>query len=286
MDYLLRNEAPLTPQQWARLDSIVVDTARQALVGRRFIPLLGPFGPGVQALPDDEVDGAGMGVVDRTGDLSVEAVRMVRRNYLPLPITFKDFRIHWRDIETSRQQGVPLDFAAAAIAAGACARAEDDMIFNGCPDMGYHGLLTDPARNRLPMRDWRESGHAFGDVVAATQTLVERGFFGPYALIVSPRLYAILHRVLGNTGVLEIEQIQKLTRAGVFQTSIVPEPTALVISTGAENMDLAVGQDLTTAYLGPENMNHLFRVFEIVALRIRRPGAICQLGGVSESVTG
>lgn len=279
MDYLMRDEAPLTPVQWLRLDEVVTDIARRALVGRRFIPVLGPFGPGVQVLPDDQVDGSGVGAVDRTGDGSAEVVRTVARTYLPLPITYKDFRLHWRDIEMSRQQGVPLDFAVAAIAAGECARTEDDLIFNGRVDLGYHGLLTEPGRTVIPMSDWSKSGNAFNDVVAATQRLVEGGFFGPYALAVSPRLYALLHRVLGNTGVLEIEQVQKLARDGVYQTSIVPEPTAVVVSTGAQNMDLAVAQDLTTAYLGPENMNHLFRVLEVVALRIRRPGAICQVGG-------
>lgn len=280
MDYLMRDQAPLTPDQWARLDQIVTETASQALVGRRFIPVTGPFGPGVQALPDDQMDGTGMGAVDRTGDAAGDTVRVAVRNYLPLPITYKDFRVHWRDIEMSRQQGVPLDLAGAAIAAGECARTEDDMIFNGRVEMGYHGLLTEPGRARVPMSDWSASGSAFGDLVAATQRLVETGFYGPYALVVSPRLYALLHRVLGNTGVLEIEQVQKLARAGVFQTSIVPEPTALVISTGAENIDLAVALDLSVAYLSTENMNHVFRVLEVAALRIRRPGAICQIGGV------
>jgi len=39
-----------------------------------------------------------------------------------------------------------------------------------------------------------------------------------------------------------------------------------------------VAQDLITAYLGPENMDHTFRLMEILALRIKRPGAICTLG--------
>ena len=280
MDYLQRDQAPLTADQWAQLDQIVTDTARQSLIGRRFIPVTGPFGPGVQVLPDAEVAGTGMGAVDQTGDSPADAVRMVARTYLPLPIIYKDFGLHWRDIEMSRQQGVPLDLASAAVAAGECARTEDDLIFNGRVQMSYQGLLTEPSRAQLPIGDWSATGSAFGDVVAATQRLVETGFYGPYALIVSPQLYALLHRVVGNTGVLEIEQVQKLTRAGVYQTSLLPERTALVISTGAENMDLAVAQDLTVAYLASENLNHMFRVLEVVAVRIRRPGAICQLGGV------
>src|SRR5690242_3756882 len=117
MDYLLRDEAPLTPEQWQRLDEIVTEMGRQALTGRRIIATIGPFGPGVQVLPDDQFDGAGTGAISRTGDTSVDVVRTIGRDYIPLPIIYKDFRLHWRDIETSRQQGVPLDFAAAVIAA-------------------------------------------------------------------------------------------------------------------------------------------------------------------------
>jgi len=39
-----------------------------------------------------------------------------------------------------------------------------------------------------------------------------------------------------------------------------------------------VGQDLNTAYLESKNLNHYLRVLETVALRIKRPGAICVLG--------
>lgn len=281
MNYLMRDQAPITPEQWARLDEIVTQTAAQMLVGRRFIPVVGPFGPGVQALPNDEFEDGGRGAISLTGETPEPGgiVHPARRTYLPLPILYKDFRLNWRDVESSRQQGVPLDLAAAAIAAADVAHAEDDLVFNGRPDMGYQGLLTEPDRQRLPMSDWSDGGSAFRDVVAATQLLVENGFYGPYALAVTPRQYALLHRVLDNTGVLEIEQIQKLTRAGVYQSSIIPEGTAVAVSTGEQNLDIAVAQDITTAFLTAEHMNYEFRVFEILALRIKRAGAICQIGG-------
>ena len=51
----------------------------------------------------------------------------------------------------------------------------------------------------------------------------------------------------------------------------------LILATGSQNFDLAVAQDLTVAYLGPDKMNHPYRVLESVYLRIKRPGAICTL---------
>jgi uncharacterized linocin/CFP29 family protein len=46
---------------------------------------------------------------------------------------------------------------------------------------------------------------------------------------------------------------------------------------GRQHFDLAVGQDLATAYLESRNLNHYLRVMETIALRIKDPGAICAL---------
>ena len=95
--------------------------------------------------------------------------------------------------------------------------------------------------------------------------------------MVNPRLYANLNRLFGNTGVLELQQVQRLATAGVFQTPVLSDSVAVVVSVGAENMDLAVAQDLVTAFLETSKLNHIFRVMEILALRIKRPAAICTI---------
>lgn len=51
----------------------------------------------------------------------------------------------------------------------------------------------------------------------------------------------------------------------------------MVLAQGPHNLDLVVGQDLITAYLGPENMDHTFRLLGGIVLRIKQPGAICVL---------
>jgi uncharacterized linocin/CFP29 family protein len=56
---------------------------------------------------------------------------------------------------------------------------------------------------------------------------------------------------------------------------VLPEPTALLVDSGGQNLDLAVGLDLSTAYVESSNLNHHFRVLESLVLRVRRPGAIC-----------
>ena len=137
------------------------------------------------------------------------------------------------------------------------------------------GLRNAVGRQTLPMSDWGSMGRAFADVVEGMRALIQAGFTGPYALAVSPRLYADLNRIFDDTGVLELEQVEKLARRGVYPTAVLPEPSALLVDSGAQNLDLAVGLDMTVAYVDSNNLNHRFRVLESLVLRIRRAGAIC-----------
>ncbi|MBE3557495.1 MAG: encapsulin, partial [Firmicutes bacterium] len=72
----------------------------------------------------------------------------------------------------------------------------------------------------------------------------------------------------------ELEQVEKIARAVVYQTPALPDQVVVVLSVGAENVDLALGLEMTVAYLDVEGMDHLFRVLESAVPRIKRPQAI------------
>lgn len=272
-DFFLRDQAPLNTEQWSLLETAVVETARSSLIGRRFIPLIGPFGPGLQAIPDDTIAGAGAGHIDLLGQAD-DAVKIERRRFLPLPLIYKDFWLHWRDLEAAKQFHLPLDTGKAAAAASACAHAEDALIFDGDPGLAESGLLTVKGRQRLPLGDWGVMGEAFNAVVGGVRAFTEAGFYGPYALAVSPLLYAQLNRIFDSTGVLEVEQIEKLVRLGVYQSAVLADNRAVMVAGGAQNLDLAVGFDLTVAFVESTSLNYHFRVLESLVLRIKRPGAV------------
>jgi uncharacterized linocin/CFP29 family protein len=282
-EYLQRDQAPFGPAEWAAIDQAVVRTAQSVLVGRRFINLVGPFGPGIEALPNDVLSGGGGGRIDLLGEAEDEQLSIGSRRFLPLPLLYKDFWIHWRDLESSRRLGVPLDVGKAAAAAAATAQTEDRLIFDGQPELGLPGLRTVAGHQELPMANWDTMGTAFSDVVEGVRVLTDAGFTGPYALAVSPRLYADLNRIFDATGVLELEQVEKLARRGVYPTAVLREPGALLVDSGAQNMDLAVGLDLSTAYVESSNLNHHLRVMESLVLRIRRPGSIVAFEPASAS---
>lgn len=279
MDILDRDSAPLGAAEWKALDEAVVNAVRQTVVGRRMIELQGPLGSGVYSVPYsvfcNEPAPVGM---DLTGDQEAYVVSASARKTVELPVLYQDFKLMWRDIQADRKLGVPFDTSAAAVTATFIANQEDRLIFQGDAVMGLEGLLTAEGRLALPMGDWSAPGAALGDVVKAVSELAGHGHLGPYALAVSPALYGQLIRAYANTGLLEVDQVRALVTDGIYVTNALGAKQAVVVETGAQNMSLAVGQDVSVAYLGPVNMNHLFRVMETAVLIIRRPSAICTIG--------
>lgn len=276
-DYLAREAAPLSEEQWAGLDRAVAEAAKSFLVGRRFLSLFGPLGPGLELVPLEEPTGLTDAAVGTAVEEAGAAVTAGQRRYLRLPLLAKDFRLDWRVLEQERRLELPFDTARAALAAQAVARAEDELIFQGRADLGLTGIFTAPGRLTAELGDWSAAGAGYASVVAALEKFLAAGVYGPYALVASPRLYAELNRVEKDTNLLTLDLVQRLATAGVFTSPVLAPNQAALIAVGAENLDLVVGFDLAVAYLETRNLSHYFRVLESVALRVKRPQAICTL---------
>jgi len=277
MDILDRKAAPLTENEWSRIDEAVVNTASRMLVGRKIIEVLGPLGSGVYSIPYSVFSGKSATGIDMVGEADSFVVEPTSRATINLPMLYKDFKIMWRDVEADRHLGLPLDVSTAAVAGNYVAVQEDHLIFNGNKELGCNGLFTTPGRQVVTIGDWDETGTALADVVKAVSALSEAGHYGPYAMVVSPKLFGRMVRVYGNTGMLELDQVKALISGGVYYSNVISGSKAVVVAIGGHNLNLAVGQDMVTSYMGPTNMNHVFRVLETTALLVRRPDAICTI---------
>jgi len=277
MDILDRKAAPLTENEWSRIDEAVINTARRMLVGRKVIEVLGPLGSGVYSIPYSVFSGKSPTGIDMVGEQDSFVVEPTSRATVNLPMLYKDFKIMWRDVEADRHLGLPIDVSTAAVASNYVAVQEDNLIFNGNKELGHEGLFTAKGRQEIKIGNWDESGTALADVVKAVGALSEAGHYGPYALVVSPILFGRMVRMYGNTGMLELDQVKALISGGVYYSNVISGSKAVVVATGGHNLNLAVGQDMVTSYMGPTNMNHVFRVLETTALLVRRPDAICTI---------
>lgn len=277
LDFLNRAEAPLSDRDWEMIDSVVTEVARRQLVGRRFIQIYGPLGAAIQDVDYDTFSAVGEAVVAVVGDEGVSPIKAQKRVHENIPLIYKDFLLYWRDLETARKMDMPIDISAAAAAASYVARKEDELIFYGSEENLYQGLMNAEGRHSLQARDWKAGGNAFQDIVDARTKLLDAGFYGPYALAVNPVWYAHMQQIYANSGTLEINHVRELATAGVFQSPVLQKNHAVLVSTGIQNFDIALAQDLISAYLGPEQLNHPFRVLESLVLRLKRPGAICTI---------
>lgn len=275
-DYLMRDGAPLTEAEWESIDSTVVAVAKQHLVGRRVLHIFGPLGAGIQSVPNERLAAPSPGAISFEGSEDA-AIEVAGREQTPLLVVHKDFCLNWRTLETSRQMGLPLDTGAAAAAAAVTARAEDRLIFLGDHEAGVEGLLTAKGRRTLALSDWSECGSAFDNLVNAVAVLSGAGYTPPYAAVLSPDLFACLLRVYKDSDTLELTHAKEALTGGVYESPVLGQKQGVVLALGRQHFDLAVGQDLATAYLESRNLNHYLRVMETIALRIKDPGAICAL---------
>lgn len=189
-----------------------------------------------------------------------------------IPVLSEDFTICWRDIETSDRVQVPYTFTEAATAAVKVALKEDELIFFGDMDKGTQGLLSEPTKT-IQIQDWDAGENAFRDVASGLQYMLENHIYGSKVLAISPDLYADLQRIQEGTGRLESERIAALIDGKIYQTPVLGEKTAALLATEEQNMDLAIGQDLITGYLGSSDLNHDFRILETVLPRLKNQHA-------------
>ncbi|MDR1612660.1 MAG: bacteriocin family protein [Planctomycetota bacterium] len=272
MRYLMRDGAPLTDSQWGQIDAAVVQKAKETLVGRRFLTLVGPVGASTQNVHLDTLSD-NHPAADFWGDNDESQIRVKDRRFVNLAAIYSDFRMSWRDVENERGAGVQ----AAIDAAMAVARREDDVVFHGLKEMDIDGVFTAEGVNRLKIGDWNKGEAPLQDVVKAIEVLVGGGASGQRALVVSSDLWGKLHRIQAGTGIMEVDRVRSLVNGGLFSSTRIGENKAVLLYTDPHNIDLVVGQDLTTAYLGNEQLDHIFRVFETVVPRVKRPRAIAVL---------
>lgn len=266
MDFLARDSAGLSPELWEKIDRIVVDTARKHLVCRRFLKLFGPLGAGMAGICIDKAD--------KTESLQHGIAKMQGRQIAELPLLYEDFTIFWRDLEQMQQCHMPWDLSAVAAAARRSAIREDELILFGNEALGLAGLRHAQGSKKIAKSDWNQGENAFADVAKGIAYLMEKSFLGRYALVVSPDLYLAMQRLQTSAGMLEIDRVAKLVNGHVYQFGAFGANQAVLVCAEPDYMDLAVGLDLAAGYLELKDFNHVFRIMETVALRIKEPQAI------------
>ncbi len=263
--YLGRDDAPFDESLWEKIDKTVAGAARSQLAGRRLLHVDGPHGLGLKFLPGKEEE------VAEGGGVSILASSPV-----PIANLSTGFRLPRRDLAATESNGAPLDLSPAAQAAVACARQEDDLIFQGNKALGADGLLTAKGVQSVKLGDWSGVGVAADDVIKAMTKLDQAGFHGPYSLALAPDRFNQLYRRYQQGNMSEMDHVRQMITEGVIKAPAI-QSGGLVIASGRQYASIALGQDLMTGFIGPADQDYEFTVSETVALMLLCPEAVCVL---------
>lgn len=274
-DYLMREEAPLTKEQWEKIDEAVIKVAKSKLVGRKILNIYGPLGGGIQSIELDTITMKGEADSDKISFGESDALGISERKYIPIPLLYKDFMVSWRDVESAKQLNRPFDLSLASATASILCKTEDNIIFNGTDQA--EGIMNAKGRLTIEKGNWEDGDTPYKDVAKAIGALMENDSYEPYALVVSPDLYIKMQRIQEGTGVTVLSRVKELVDGRVYQSPLIEKGKSVVVAIGSQHLDLVVGEDMVTAYMDVENLNHLFRIMESIALRIKRPKSICTI---------
>lgn len=264
MSYLNRETAGLPEAVWEHIDASALDAASDVLTGRRFLDLDGPYGLGLTSLE--------AGPETTAEDGSDELATTIGSRALPVPLLQRSFSLSRRRIEGHLDLGLPLDLRAAEDAAEAVARREEQVIYNGVPELGLEGLLTASGRATSPCGDWSQVEQALDDVLNAVNQLDANGFGGPYALALSPARYNALFRRYQCGDMLQVDHLRRLCEAGVYKAAI--DGAVLVDPRVGE---LKIGQDLRVGFAASDGIHLKLFISESLVFLLDDPTAICTL---------
>jgi uncharacterized linocin/CFP29 family protein len=266
VDYLNRAVSGISDEIWQRIDQTAVEAARDLLTARRFLPVEGPYGLGLTSIEVGDDGYCREPGPDEAGAVISRAIS--------IPMLRRSFRLSIRRIEGHRQLGQPLSLTAAADAAEAMARREEEFIYYGREDFHLPGLLSVDGRAVHRIGDWANTQQVLDDVLAAVNTLDGNGFPGPYALALAAPLYNALFHRYEDTDMLQLEHLRRLCELGVYKTAI--KGGVLV---DARVGRIIIGQDMMAGYARQDGIHHELYLSESLVLLIEAPGAVCALEG-------
>lgn len=280
-----RTDAPITDEQYKYIDEAVKISARQAMIGRRLMPIYGPLGFGKEAIAHDVLTEVADAQIDTAWRVDAsEDIINLSRTTLPVAVIKKGFRINRRSLAASRTAGTPLDTATAKSAAYKVAKKEDELILDGyAADGSTYDIkgLYQKAGNSTAGSSFGTSGQGIDSANAAMALLLADNIYPPYNMVLHPTQYMEAHNELSGTATLEVDVIRRMIGGEVFVTPSQTDGTGMVLAAGDRGFfDLAVGVDITTEVETTPLVHgrDLYGVvYECVVPRVWETNAICKM---------
>lgn len=289
MDPLAAN-ATLRKDEWEKIDTRVNDVMRERLTiaddlrARGLVTnvSLGTILRVTERISDfDPADVSFDGDTDPSGDRPD-----YKRDVIPVPVIAKDFKINWRQLESSRLRGDPLDTTSAAIAARKVRDKLQDLIVNGftggpganpangTDGQSIPGLITHANRLTYDITtNWDQANPTIiADVQAMLQVMYAQNFFGPFFLYVPKNYWAVLQgdysTAKGDRTYIErILAFQDIEAVRPLDT--LPSSNVVLVQMTEDVIELTEAQVVTTVQWEKNPFVQNFRVLTVAGPHIK-----------------
>ncbi len=283
----LRTLDTLQRDEWVAFDTALVEEAQirlravQDLINAGLVVTL-PNGLGTTVFEWEKMTDMEEAIVSMDGVVRSENDRVeFSPDYLPLPITHKDWNINLRTLMASRKRGTALDVTNARIAGRKIAEKTEDMLFNGgrqFAGMKIYGYLTHPNRNIVPFGTggaWSGSktgDQIFSDVESMITAAHADRMWGPYVLYVptASGLYinrdyksatsgTIRARLLEIPELMDIRGVDSLPADNLVLVQMTSDVVQMVSAEPLQNVQWDINGGFEIAFKGFQIMIPLIR---------------------------
>jgi uncharacterized linocin/CFP29 family protein len=279
LEFVGQDASQLTLEQYQQIEAAVITAVRKPLVGRTVMPMLDLNNFGIQQLKFYTQTNMGAAAIGMAMIQGAADIVGLTPDTLNIPAIWKDFVIHFRDLESSRTTGVPLDTTFASDAGRRVAELEETLIWEGTGGwigfMGAVGRLTEASAG-----SWATAGNAYTDVKDAIAELGNAGYSGKPTLVLTPNQYADLLVIFTNTGIPQLVQVRELCNP-VVAHFFADDASALMVMPDPENFELKIAQNVLVHVAERENKDIFCRVYEALVPEFKRGNSICEITGIA-----
>jgi len=267
----------ITEEQAKYIDDEVVDVIRRELVGKQLLPVTGPLGLGVQVLGYDELKDMKDAVVDYIFREAGEDIISLARKDIAIPIINQQFKIHRRDLASSKRTGTPLDTSVSVTAAAKCAEALDQMILKEDPKAKIQGLFRKAGQTVSTAYDFATFGNAVKALRDGMKLLVKKNIGPPYNWVLNADSWAELMGSMSTNGTPELIQVEKMLGDGgkIYTSTVYASTEAILLPIANKKyFDLVVAQDFVTEFSDLKTGDVWGQVFGCFVPRIKHTDAV------------
>jgi len=231
------------------------------LAARRLVDFEGPLGWEHSAIDLGRVE-----PLEGTGPAGALVRRRVVRPLIEVRVPFE---VERSELERIDRGAARVDLDSLTDAARTLARAEDQVLFDGCPEAEIPGLVSDSEHDGVRLPD--DPLHLPDAVSEALEQLRRAGVGGPYAVALGPDPYAKLSRAAGDGGYPVLRHVGRLIdRPVVWAPSL---EGGVVLSLRGGDFKMVSGRDVAIGYLGHDEKKVRLYLEESFSAELSGPDA-------------